>query len=297
MKLGDDMRQPHGKLLSQDGASLIELLVGLAMSGILVMANITIVQMMGSAAKNVTTRDNKIALTQMITNQISFGDSCLAAFNNVTVNLGQAVTPLGQEIALTIPNIGAGATGNSNVISASANLNDTAGLVASLRLRVMSLNINSLSAPIVTLVPPQVPVGEVHDIRRAILTMRVSRYGSAVAGGNELSSAVVGAVMLTLDQATNRVVACYGSTQRSLRDTCVAMGGQYDDTRNPPCRFMAEAMECDSPGTALIAIRGGVPYCVQLGGDCAANELVKGVGINRVICETPTAVTSTVITQ
>lgn len=297
MKLGDSMRKPRRKfiILAQDGVSLIELLVGLAMSGILVMANITIVQMMGSAAKNVTTRDNKIALTQMITNQISFGDSCLAAFNNVTVNLGQAVTAQGQEIALTIPNIGAGATGNSNVISASANLNDTAGLVASLRLRVMSLNINSLSAPLVTLVPPQVPANQ--DIRRAILTMRVSRYGSAVAGGNELSSAVVGAVMLTLDQATNRVVACYGSTQRSLRDTCVAMGGQYDDARNPPCRFMAESMECDSPGTALIAIRGGVPYCVQLGGDCAANELVKGVGINRVNCETPTAVTSTVITQ
>jgi len=126
-----------------------------------------------------------------------------------------------------------------------------------------------------------------------VVKVRVRRVGSDgvsfLRPGDEITLDVGTVVVAAVSDSGNanfgNITACSGNASVEPQAICLEFGCTWVPAGTPRCQCPETSLSC-GPNEVLLSVTNGVKTCAPIGGaDCLDRQYLRGVGINRSICE------------
>lgn len=259
---------------SQSGFSLIMALMAIAVVGALSMTMMTIFRTFNAQSRHFNSMVGTRALLSTLQGIVAYPNLCIANLDDSSKSFSptQAATEDGVPISLYM---GGGPTGQK--AQAGSFLMSYDVTIETLTYR----NAHSIGTD------PAVPGNTLYS-GELMLRLRKNGPNSEVSGGTSLRERSVGTMTVSVNPATNTITGCYALTD--ARQSCVEVGGVYDDTSYPKCKMPYPC--AGIPNSVFLGYSStGSPQCQTMaqvvGSICPAGQYIVSNGSGSVTCKTP----------
>lgn len=259
---------------NQSGFSLIMALMAIAVVGALSMTMMTLFRTFNAQSRHFNSMVGTRALLSTLQGIVAYPNLCIANLDPASkyFNPTQAATEDGVPVSLFM---GGGPTG----------LKAQAGSV----LMSYDVTIDTLSYRNAHVIgtDPAVPGNTLYS-GELILKLKKLGQTADVAGGNTLRDRSIGTMTISVNSTTSTITNCYALTD--ARQSCVEVGGTYDDTTFPKCKM---PYPCAGVPNAIFLgySSSGSPQCQTMaqvvGSMCPAGQYIVSDGPGSVTCKTP----------
>lgn len=265
------------------GASLVELLVAVAILMIGAMGVTTVSKLTSEKLKFDDAKTNEVALARLLRAQLEFSDDCPTRVRFATANpqlrdgnnrnQRDNVTP----VEILVPGLLAGHNGDWVA----------QGQTISSGLRIDELGFNNAQFVPNSYNPPNDNVAEYLVSVRLVYSYDANKslLGGTAGRAINIGSMIVGVTGNNLGNPGNNnnlnLVACHGvGTTSSSEDICTSLNCRWSGTQ---CSCATPDFDCP-PGTLLTGFRAGRGVCTEVGGTCPPGQYLVGVGLGGATC-------------
>jgi hypothetical protein len=255
---------------NQIGASLMELVVGMGLIGVISLAGAQVSKQTSSATLATRLQENFNGLATTLSERVRYPDTCAIAMG-LNPSIPYTLNPLDyansvQEIPLSVPNMRAGAGMNSDIVQ-------TNTPIIPLGLNVERLWLSNpvdVTDPTVPIPPAPLPPPNKSIV--TLLWLQVTGLNTEFSFRTKL----LGTMILDVDPA-NQIVGCRTDQVTSYREMCEKIGCVYDDTLPVPCDCPDKPISaCPSWQLPVGVTPDGELNCQQWAGLCGPGELFVG---------------------
>ena len=283
----------------QNGFAIIHVLIVSALIGVMATVSIIIASMLNNQDKVLGHKQNLEGFSSLVSTIMTDPKLCvtdhfpspnyppLAADQHgiwpttawSAAWVASAGTTSGVELELRLPQYKIGVNPQQFISSASA-ANRT---VSDLNLIIQSVRFTN-ARPLTISPTPPIPV-DVYEGDLEIVASPIS--GSSIGSIRK----TVGKIRLEFDQATKNYKGCAGGITPG--DVCASLGGRYDNTITPACRFGLKDVTNCPPGQIITSLStdaaGNVSaVCTPADLDCPAGQYLLEITGNTIRCVTGT---------
>lgn len=262
------------------GMTVVEILVAMAIMGILAAMGATLTKMSVDATRFSDQKNELDSLAELIAEKLKFETTCRGTIGptsglNLQItssvyddNLSRSFNPTdangGWEIPMVLPGIGAGTTMDQDVLN-----NSTNSLIMGRRLKIDNIRLAD---------GVRYTVGtNTHYVASVYLS-------ASDINGFKYKPVMISTVNISVDASSN-IVTCSTAQSANPAEVCTSMGCNWNAGATPPCNCASEMSPCPQIGFYPVAYRNGIPDCRPLGGDdCSGSAYLVGIGIERTYC-------------
>lgn len=241
--------------------SFIEVLIAVAMIGLLVLATGSVTQFLSKSTEYGERTNSILALSNLIRENIKYTNLCDMAIGPASTYNQNTFDPATGDIRIAIPNIQSGPNMNMNYVGRGI-------VVLPMRVQVDRLRLKDLT-----------------NTSGNLYLAQVYLTASEI-GGIQHKEVPVASVYLNIDGVAPNmsIQECYGTESGISRSVCENMGCAWNTANNPACQCVTPNGICPL-GEVPIAVKNGIPDCRPLGGaPCPPGEYLVGVSVGTTIC-------------